>query len=106
MAEEYELSRRDYEVMSRLCIGAENKLETMEEWMKCDMTGDSDYPTTWDCFSADHPETLETGKDVKNNLPTFVDLAKHALKNKGPKEKNITIKIEALTAKMMIEQDV
>jgi hypothetical protein len=56
LAEEYEISRRDYEVMYKFYKSAEATEAIMVEWMKHDLTGDSDYPTTYDCFVADHPE--------------------------------------------------
>lgn len=56
LAEDYEVSRRDYDVMYRFYKAAEDKASLIIEWMKNDKTNDSDYPTTFDCFMADHQE--------------------------------------------------
>jgi len=58
LAEEYEISRRDYEVMYKFYKATEDREDIIFEWMKNDKTGDSDYPTTFDCFAADHPEII------------------------------------------------
>ena len=43
---------------------------------------------------------------MKNSkLPTFAQLAAYQLNKKKPNEKNIIIKIEALTAQMMIDNE-
>jgi len=60
---ERDVSRRDYEVMYKFHKAAEDREAIIFEWMKNDKTGDSDYPTTFDCFAADHPEIIsETGE--------------------------------------------
>lgn len=43
--------------------------ELMIEWMKTNPTGDSDYPTSWDCFSADHHDVdIQPSRDKENAL--------------------------------------